>query len=204
MTTSTFVFDLSATLESAAAAYAAADQSGKAHLRSDRVAAMTAAVKSGNIELAMHLADLEPALSVPKSSTPAVDYVTVVANLRATLVQALAAIDNRDGIVLPEGVTVDWPEELPTGTADMTAARKLVTLSGRKSGRGNVAAYVDSVLGDDPMTVAQLRGAWVASEDYPNEPPTSGAIAAMLDRDGGTDLGFAVTTIGGVKGAKRS
>ena len=87
------------------------------------------------------------------------------------------------------------------GTVDAKLAAKFATVSGRKGARGSVAAYVESVLGDEPMTVAELRAAWTPCDDYPKAAPSAGAIAAMLDRDN-TD-GITVTDVNGTKAAVR-
>lgn len=187
--------------------YATLDSSGKGKFRATVTATMTAALTrmtdgapDPDIATATTLASIN--LSTPKAS-PSVDYVARVADLRATLVAAVDAIDAGDftlpeGVSMPDAITGDFRTG---GTVDASAVARMVTVTGRKSGRGNVADFVASVVTDTPRTIAELRAAWSPSADYPTSAPSAGAIGAMFDRvDGGTD-DFAVVDINGVRGA---
>lgn len=185
-------------------AYRAADVAGKAAYRSAIADAIKSAIMAGDIDAAQKMVAVQNAMTTAPKSTATVDYLSKVRDLRATLVRAVELIDAGD-FILPEGVSVDRSvddTDLSGGTVDAKMADRMVTITGRKAGRGSVIDYIDSVLGDDPMTIADMRKAWSASDDYPKAPPSAGAIGAALDRVAeGADAPFTVTTIDGVKAA---
>jgi hypothetical protein len=109
----------------------------------------------------------------------------------------LAAIESGT-VTLPDGVDMPTDVDLSAGTVDPKAVARFTTIAGRKSGRGNVADFIASVVTDTPQTIAAIRAAWSASEDYPTAPPSPGAIGACLDRD--DDDRFASVDIDGVRG----
>jgi len=208
---STNTTDLTPSVDTFVADYRAADRAGKAAIRAAVDSGILSALTSTpmDTDLAAHLGAVKVALkeSGAAAEKSAPDYRTAIADLRATLLAAVARID--DGLItMPEGVEVpdlsdmDWD----AGTVDEKAAVRFATVTGRKSGRGSVGDYVDSVLGDEPMTIAELRAAWSASDDYPKAPPSAGAIGAYLDRvaDGRTEADIEVVTVRGVKGAARA
>lgn len=204
LTTSTFAFTSTTTLAEVASAYAAADVSTKAAMRADHKAAVFAAAMAVDGDLASHLVSLDAGMVATKAAPAPVDYASRVADRIATLESAIQRL--RDGFpVLPEGVTVDLTDaDLTGGTVDAREVERLVVITGRKAGRGSVADWLDSVLGDEPMSIADLRSAWVATEDYPKSAPSAGAIGACLDRDGAAEFGIEVCEVGGRKGAIRT
>lgn len=203
MTTSVYTFDITTDPATIAANYVAADTGEKARMRVAIGHDIDAAVRATDFGAATVLVGFRDVMVAPKSTVSGPDYVAAIADRRADLVAAIAAID-AGNFTLPEGVSLpDGDHDFTGGTTDPKSVARFATIGGRKSGRGDVAGYVDSVLGDDPMTIKDMRAAWVASEDYPKAPPSHGAIAAMLDRDGGAEVGITVCDIDGVKGAQR-
>jgi hypothetical protein len=182
--------------------YSGLTPSEKAAFRAATATALTDAVRTRAYDVADIVANVT--LVTPKT-TVEVDYVGTIATRRASLVAAIALID-AGHVVMPSGVTAptfDVTSDVFTmatpAMADVDAFR---TMSGRKSGRGNVIAYVESVVTDVPMTVAELRAAWTPSTDYPTAPPSAGAIGAAFTRvTDGADADFSVVTVRGVAGA---
>jgi hypothetical protein len=186
-----------ATTDDIAAAYVAATPSEKSAMRTAATDAITAAVVAGDVEAAQRCVAARDAMVAAKSTTPVVDYAARIADHRATLVAAITAIDGGN-YTLPDGVSCD------VSTVDFAAGvagdvSRFVAVSGRKSGRGNVADYIAATLGDTPMTIAGLRAGWVSSDDYPTAPPSSGAIGACLLRD--DDDRFDAVDVDGKAGA---
>lgn len=201
-TVTQFVFSADTTLEEVSLAYAAATVSEKAAMRADHKAAVFAAAMAKDGDLAQHLVGLESGMVATKVGPAQVDWSQRVSDRVATLRAAADRLESGLG-TMPEGVT--FPEgDLPEGVVDSKEATLLATVSGRKSGRGSVAGWIESVLGDEPATIADLRAAWVPTDDYPQSAPSAGAIGACLDRDGGAEFGFEVTDIDGKKGAVRA
>lgn len=203
--TAAMTFDMSTTADDVTTAYRAADVSGKAAMKAAVKAAMKAAAIAGDGDLALHLIGIESAMTAAPKERAVVDYAQVVADHIATLEFALAAARSGD-LTMPEGVAVPDAEAVAqrTGTPDMKRAATMLTVSGRKAGRGSVAGYVESVLGDDPMKIADLRAAWSPSADYPKAPPSAGAIGAMFDRieNGSDELAIEVVTVNGSRGCR--
>lgn len=202
----TFTFTSATTADEVTAAYQAADVSGKAALRAARTEAVTAAVLAADIELAQHLIGLESAMkSASKVTKVEVDYAQAIADRIATLEASLTYLREVE-VNLPEGATTPTAEAVAAevGIIDEKAVLAQRTFTGRKSKRGDVVAWIDSVLGDDPMTIAAMRRAWVATEDYPTAAPSAGAIGAALARvEDGAEASFEVVDIDGTKGAQR-
>ena len=162
-------------------AYVAADVKGKATMRADIKKAISSAVDSLNFDLAKALVDVDKTFFTPMA-TVEVDWAGRIVDLYATLRDAAEGL--KEGFVtLPEGVVapdlseVDWE----AGTVDFQLAKKLATVAGRKAGRGAVVAWIESVIGDEPATISQLRSRWVATSDYPKAAPSAGAIGAAFD-----------------------
>lgn len=185
--------------------YRSADRSEKARLRATVDAALADTLRvvptspedmASAMTEAIRLRGLLDAMKSTKPEAAPVDYVSLIANHRATLVAAIAAIDEGK-VTLPEGVEVPdfTPDMVADGTPGEVAA--FVKVAGRKAGRGSVAAYVEVVLQDatpgDVLTIADLRKAWTegSHKGYPVAPPSAGAIAAFLDRG---DHGYEETT----------
>jgi hypothetical protein len=178
-------------------AYRAADRTEKARMRADVTDAITTAVGAGDIAAAQHAVALRDAMTVDRKSTVEVDYAGRIADHAATLRAALDAIES-GAYVLPDGVTVDV-STVDFGAGVASDVSRYVSVSGRKSGRGSVSDYIASVVTSDPMTIAAMRAAFVASDDYPTTPPSAGAIGAALVRD--DDDRYAAVDIAGVRGA---
>jgi len=200
------MFTIDTTVADLSTVYAAADVSEKASIRSAHRDALKAAVDAGDLPLAQHIMGLESALkSAPRSTATEIDWVARTRDLRATLVAAIDMIDNGD-VTFPESVTFTLPADadLTGGEADMDHARKLAAVSGRKGKRGSVVGYIDSVLGNEPMTVAQLRAAWEPSTDYPKSAPSAGALSAALNRPSIAEAGIVPMYVAGVLAATRA
>lgn len=192
----TYVFD-GVSVASVTDDYRAADRDAKATMRRDVTTAIMAAVSSGDIMAAQHAVACRDAMTVDRKSTVSVDYAARIADHAATLSAALSAIMAGD-YTLPDGVSVD------VSTVDFSAGvagdvSRYVAVSGRKSGRGSVSDYIASVVTDAPSTIAAMRAAWSATDDYPTAPPSAGAIGAALVRD--DDDRYAAVTVDGVRGA---
>lgn len=185
-TTADVTFDVTSA-ESTIAAYEAADRGGKARIRATLNRDLLDAMKSGDSTTAFAIVEVVKQLDAhaAKPSTPEVDYVARIADLRASLMAAVHAIDDGQ-VIMPSGVSCPEyvPSEIAGGTPDEALVKRLVTVTGRKAGRGNVADWVASVVTDEPATIATLRARWTATDDYPKAAPSAGAIAAMLDRGG--------------------
>lgn len=188
------------TTEAAVAAYHAATGAEKVRIRNAAQTAANEAMLAADAVTAMAWLEAMKAMTVT-TSTVEVDYVARIADHRATLVAAIARIDEGD-VTMPSGVEVPSYEaaDVMDGTPGSTDG--LVRITGRKAGRGSVADWVASVVTDEAATVAQLRARWTATDDYPKSAPSAGAIAAMLDRlDGGAhELGFAEINLNGKRG----
>jgi hypothetical protein len=193
-------------------AYAAADAPGKARMRAAAEKAMTDAIGRAATDPAGAMADAMAAKAardamVTEKAASVIDYAAMVADHRATLVRAIAMIDNGD-FTMPEGVDASaaegWIDRV--GVANEKAAAAMTVVRGRKAGRGAVIDYIDSVLGDAPMTISDIRKAHVPTADYPTNPPSAGAIGAAFDRidDGRADADFVVVSIDGKRGAARA
>lgn len=187
-----------------AATYAAATVGEKNRMRTAIGDAIDAAVRSGDFASATALVAIRDTFGPAAKSTPAVDYVGLFADMRATYAAAIARIDAGD-VVVPDGVTVPDMSDLSSGVADDARVTALVTVTGRKSGKGRVVPFIVAALAtsDGPMSASDIHNAWTAvgaSDDYPTEGPSVGAIGAAFarrmdtDRDDTDDYGFDVTT----------
>lgn len=183
--------------------YQAADTTTKSRMRADMVSAIQSAVMAGDMDRAAVLVEAQSGMKSAPKERATVDYAARLADLHATLSHALLLVESGD-VTYPEGVDPVDPAtvDFDGGTIDPELARKLATVTGRKSGRGSVSDYIESVLGDEPMTIAELRAAWVASTDYPKAPPSAGAIGACLDRDNSDT--FTATEVDGKRAATRA
>jgi len=182
-------------------AYADADAAEKARIRAYADAAIRDAIRDANLSDAMEWTAARDAMRTEKA--PVVrDYGRDIADMRATLVAAVAAID-AGAFVMPDGATAPVVDDIDfsAGTVDAATVTRLTTVSGRKAGRGDVASYVATVC-DAPMTIAQLRAAHVDGIDgYPVDPPSAGALGAYANRiDGDDDAPFIVVSIDGKRG----
>lgn len=196
-TTSTSILTSTMSDVEVSATYAAADLKGKAAIRDEVKASMTSAIMAGDVDLAQRWVAISTLCVAAKPAKSEVDYGQVASDLAATLEAAASFL--RQG-----GLDVDGHLYRATslGTPDLDRAMVLATPKARKAGRGAVIAYVDSVVTDEPQTIAQLRSAWVASSDYSKSAPSAGAIGAAFERVvGGAEAGFEVVDIKGTKGA---
>lgn len=191
------------------AAYAAASVGEKNRMRSaigDAIGAAVVAASMGDTDALARAATLvatRDAFGPATPDRPAVDYGMALANRRATLVAALAAIRAGD-YVLPDGATVNGDIPWLSGTPDAAMVRDYATVTGRKNGRGAVVPFIVAALatGSGPMTASDIHNAWSAvgaTDDYPTAGPSVGAIGAAFMRvlngaDGADDYGFDVTT----------
>lgn len=202
-TTTTPAFD-GMTADDVTTAYRAADVSGKAAYRAAIGDAIDAAIRAGDIVAAGTYVAFRDAMTTAPKSTVTVDYAARIADMRATLVAAIDAIDAGRAI-LPDGVPMPVGPVSIAGTVDAASVVRMTTVTGRKSGRGNVIDYVSGIMADasGPMTIADIRSAWSATSDYPTSAPSAGAIGAAFDRiDAGTaDADFDVVDVDGRRGA---
>ena len=187
-------------------AYLSADQKGKASLRADIVRAISVAVTSGDMDEAQRLVAVQATYTTPKAGPAQIDWEARRADLAATLQAAL--VDVLAGrINLPEGVehtfeAADHEALVQAGTVDASAVTRFATISGRKAKRGAVIDWIESVVDDQPAKISDLRRRWVATSDYPQAPPSAGAIGAAFDRVAdGVDADFEVVTVDGKRGA---
>lgn len=185
------------------AAYQAADQATKAHMRATVAADMVAAIGAGDLATAQQLVAIQAELKAARPEKTGPDYAAAIRDLRASLLAAVSAIELGEAI-LPEGVdfdqsTVDFDE---SAHVDVKLVTRLITVAGRKAGRGSVDDYVFEALTrlDGPATITQLSAAWVASEDYPKSAPSTGAIGAAIKR--GSDERWAACEVDGKAGAE--
>lgn len=209
----TFSFSADLSIAQVSEAYSAADQKGKARMRADFEKfrdSVIREVSEGRTEPTAlgHVLAMGEALRSQKPVAEPTDYAQLFAQQVADMRATLAAIESGEAtLTFPEGVT---PEAI-TGwrDRDVTGVAHSVAVAGRKAMRGSVGDYVDSVLGESPMTVAQLRAAWSPSSDYPKQAPTAGAISAWLTRDNErsvearAEVGIEATEVGGVLAAER-
>jgi hypothetical protein len=215
MTNTTTPTWLTTDADVALAAYRAADIGGKNRMRTafrDAIGAAVVRAASGDVAA---LADAAAYVAIVESFGPAdrpavvVDYAARIADRRASLVAALAAID-AGTVIMPDGVDAPtvpadgWPTD---GTVDAAFVRSATTIGGRKNGRGDVPAYVARVMAacdapTDGWTATRLHAAWTADiggDDYPASGPSVGAIGAAFVRvidgaDGTDDYGWTVET----------
>lgn len=195
--------------------YASLDRKGKSAARTamgEQFTAHVTAVASGEADAATITEWLQRKESLVTKSPTAepVNYAQLVADHVATLRAAVEAFESGDLTpILPESVDTDAAEgwaDLEGVAGDVSAFAKV---SGRKGKRGSVGDYIESVLGDEPMTVAQLRAAWSPSEDYPKSAPSAGAVSAWLTRDSEkgaearAELGIERVDLDGTLGAER-
>ena len=189
-------------------AYRAADTSGKAYMRNYADAALHAAIGAGDLVAAQAIIADTTAMRTPAAVVRTVDYAALIADRRAVLVAAVAAIDAGQ-VTLPDGVTLtDLPDDY-AATVDMSEVTRLTTFSGRKSGRGDVAAYVagsveaSGAASGTHLTVADIRRTF-RNDDYADAAPSAGAVAAYLNRvdagDATCDAGTVGTNSAGVLG----
>lgn len=201
-TTDTGAWDFtSSTADDVTVLYRDADVTTKAAMRRDITDAITSAVIAGDVSAAQHAVAMRDAMSAAPKSSVTVDYAARIADHAATLSAALAAVMAGD-YTLPDGVSVDVSTvDFDGGVAGDVS--RYVSVSGRKSGRGNVSRFISDALSrcDGPATIAQLRAAWTATDDYPTAPPSSGAIGACLNRDRDDDDDFDAVTVDGHAGA---
>lgn len=197
----TTAFSATTVASDVATTYAIANVTDKAAMRAAIAVAITSAIRvDRDIDLADHYTNLQAAMvAVTKSTVAPVDYAAKVADLRATLLAAVTMID-AGTYVMPSGVDRPFGPIDINGTVDTKLATKLSTVTGRKSGGGNVANYVASVVTDAPQKVSALRAAWTPSTDYPSAAPSAGAIGAMLDRMTlDSDMPFVEVTVDGTR-----
>jgi hypothetical protein len=183
-------------------AYLAADKKGKAALRAAIAPAIVALIQSGDLAGAQALCDVQASFKSAKPAAAPVNWLDALSDRAATLRAALAAIEART-VTLPEDAVVgEGP--FSAGTADEAEVARLVTFTARKSTRGHVLPWIESVLGDAPMTIAQMRAAWVPTAEYPTDGPSTGAIGAALKRVAeGAEADFEVVVHEGATGASR-
>lgn len=194
-------------------AYRAADVSGKSYMRAYAASARDAAIVAGDVVAAVAVIDTMTAMMAPVTRTVAVDYATTVANRRASLVAAIAAIDAGD-LVMPSGVSVPvmTDDDFAGGVPVASDVTRFVTVSGRKSGRGDIPAYVSDALSAMASDVTTARVSDIrkfGNDDYAAGAASAGAVAAYFDRCiAGTDAapdGWVIgTDAHGTKSANRA
>lgn len=173
-------------------AYAAADQSGKAKIRSDVDKIMKSALRAVADDagwVAVAVAAAAALASYGPSTAPAVtvDWSAKIAGRVATLRYAADLLES--GAVrpanVPDSFTYEVPDESDWSAVDRSAA---VTLAGARVGRsgrrGNVADHITEVLSEAGVGV-RLTVSMIANkitEAYPADGPrpSDGAVAARL------------------------
>jgi hypothetical protein len=200
--TQDLTFDFTREVSACQADYQAADVATKRAIKKLHEAAQHAAIMAGDIEAAQHLVAVGQSLVAAKPTKDGPDYGEHLRTLVASLEAALDRVKS-GGAIMPEGVDFDFDDfDFDGGEADMKLVRTFATISGRKSGRGNVVDWIDSVVTDEPLTIAQLRSRWVSTSDYPKAPPSQGAIGAAFDRvESGAEASFEVTEVNGTRAA---
>lgn len=191
MTTSTINHD------ALVAAYVAADAKTKARMRADADAAMKSAMRNTDFETATAWLAVTESFkaAVAANRETVTDYTATVSDLAATLELAAATLRTIGATV----GDVTYRATMP-GTPDADAAAKLAVVRTRKSGRhGAVVDWINAHATDVPQKVAALRATHVPSADYPDGPPSAGAIGAAMDRVAakGLDVDFAEARIDG-------
>lgn len=185
--TTTTTRTMPTTPDAAIADYAAGDRAAKSAIRAHAERMVSDAVRASDMVGAIAWQSARDTMATERAAS-VVDYAAIVNNYAATLACALSNVTNV-GIVAPDGNT--YAAVVADGVADESRAARMVPTF-RKSGRGNVAEYVDRVLGDDDaMTATDVHNAWSTDGDfadigYADGPPSVGAIGAFFMRDGDT------------------
>lgn len=178
------------------AAYASADQKGKAAIRAELKALVTKAIMAdSDIVAAKRLNSLIDSLKTsPTKSVKEIDYGLTVAKRIASLRIALQDLESGTVHGLPEGVELDIEDVVNTAlelsATDVSdlhvelveSAKTFSTVKFGNSARRDIAAHisewaasVESGTFGSVQTIANFRSA-----EYGTDGPSSGAVAARL------------------------